>query len=54
MSKTVTEILGDIEQEICDSYCKYPEICLSEVKEPDLAADKLYNDYCAKCPFNKI
>ena len=54
MSKTVTEILGDIEQEICDSYCKYPEIAKAETDDPDLAADLLYDKYCAKCPFNKI
>ena len=54
MSKTVTEILEEIEKEICDSYCKYPEICLAEVKDPDEAEDRLYDTYCVKCPFNKI
>lgn len=52
--KTISEQMNDSANEICERYCKYPEICLSEVKEPDLAEDKLYNDYCAKCPLNKI
>ena len=52
MSKTVTEILGDIEQEICDSYCKYPEICRKE--QPERAEDLLFEKYCASCPLNKL
>lgn len=52
--KTITDLLEEIEKEICDNYCKYPEICLAEVKDPDLAEDRLYDKYCEKCPFNRI
>lgn len=52
MSKTVTEILGDIEQEICDNYCKYPEICMKE--QPERAEDLLFEKYCANCQLNKL
>ena len=54
MSKTVTEILDEIEKEICDNYCKYPDVCRAEVKDPDAAEDLLYGRYCEKCPFNRI
>lgn len=54
MSKTVTEILGDIEQEICERYCKYPEIAKTETDDPDLAEDLLYDKYCGSCPLSRI
>lgn len=54
MSKTVTEILDEIENEICRNYCKYPDICMAEVKDPDMADDLLYDRYCENCPFNRI
>ena len=54
VSKTVTEILEEIEKEICDNYCKYPDVCMEEVKDPDEAEDMLYDTYCVKCPFNRI
>ena len=54
VQKTVTDILAEIEKEICDSYCKYPDVCMAEKKDPDAAEDMLYQTYCVKCPFNRI
>ena len=54
VSKTVTEILEEIEKEICDNYCKYPDVCMAEKKDVNQAEDMLYDTYCVKCPFNKI
>lgn len=54
VSKTVTEILEEIEKEICDNYCKYPDVCMMEKKDASLAYEMLDNTYCVKCPFNKI
>ena len=51
---TVTELLTWIEDEICEKYCKYPDVCMKEVKDPDEAEDRLYNTYCVKCPFNRL
>lgn len=51
---TVTGLLTEIEDEICDNYCKYPEICQAERKDPDDAEQLLYEKYCAKCPLNKL
>jgi len=54
VSKTVTEILDEIEKEICDNYCKYPDVCMTEKKDVNQAEDMLYDTYCVKCPFNRL
>lgn len=51
---TVTGLLLEIEQEICDRYCKYPAICEAEKKDPCDAEQLLYEKYCANCPIGKI
>lgn len=51
---TVMNLLIDVADEICDKYCKYPEICEAERKDPDEAEDLLYGTYCANCPMNKL
>jgi len=54
MEKTVMQILDEIETEICEKYCKYPDVCMTDVKDPDAADDLLYKKYCESCPFNRI
>ena len=56
VSKTVTEILEEIEKEICDNYCKYPGMYLSEHpgEEVDMLEDMMYTEICANCPLMKI
>ena len=51
---TVMNLLIEVADEICDKYCKYPEICEVERKDPDEAEDLLYGTYCANCPMNKL
>ena len=51
---TVMNLLIEVADEICDRYCKYPEICEAERKDPDEAEDLLYEKYCASCPLNKL
>lgn len=51
---SVMNLLIEIADKICDDYCKYPEICQGQEKDPDRAEDLLYETYCAKCPLNKI
>ena len=53
-SKTVTELLLWIETEICDHYCKYGDICLSECKDPDDAEQMLFEKYCESCPLSRL
>ena len=52
--KTIYEQLNEIVEEFCDKYCKYPDICLAERKDPDAAEDLLYEKYCGGCPMNRI
>ena len=52
--KTIKEQLIAIGDKICDEYCKYPDICLAEKKDPDDAEDLLLEKYCCSCPLAKI
>ena len=47
-SKTITDILEEIKQEMCDEYCKYPT--LVDDRE-DLFAD---DSPCMKCPLTRL
>nr|DAO92022.1 MAG TPA: hypothetical protein [Caudoviricetes sp.] len=47
-SKTVTDILEEVKQEMCDGYCKYPTIVNDR---EDLFAE---DGPCAECPLNKL
>lgn len=47
-SKTVTDILEEIKQEMCDEYCKYPTLVDSR---EDLFAD---DSPCMKCPLTRL
>ena len=51
--KTISEQMNEIINEFCDSYCKYPEFCRTQKKDPDEAEDLLYLEYCANCPMNR-
>lgn len=44
--QTVTGILHEVIQKMCDEYCKYPE----QYKGED--EDKLYEEKCDNCPLN--
>lgn len=47
-SKTVTDILEEVKQEMCDGYCKYPTIVND--REDLFAKD----GPCMECPLNKL
>ena len=50
---TISEQMDAIINEICENYCKYPDVAKSEAKDVDYADDLLYDKYCANCPMNK-
>ena len=52
--KTVTELLTWIEEQICDNYCKYQDVCMNECKDPEDAEQMLYEKYCANCPMSRL
>lgn len=48
MKQTVTDILHEVIQKMCDEYCKYPEQYTGEDE------DKLYEEKCDNCPLNLL
>ena len=46
--KTVSAILEEVIQSMCDNHCKFPDM-YSEADE-----DKLYEEHCDKCPLNLL
>ena len=53
---TVIRMLTEISDEICDKYCKYPDMYLSKNPDmdPDLLEDTMYTEICANCPLSKV
>lgn len=45
---TVSKILEEVIDSMCDKYCKYPE------QYKDDNEDDLYAKHCDKCPLNKL
>lgn len=54
MEKSIAEIIEDVRTEICDDYCKYPELARSMVKDIDAAEDELYRKHCDSCPLSRL
>ena len=55
--KSIVYMLHEISNEICDHYCKYPDMYVSkhpEAYEEDLLEDMMYMEICAKCPLMRI
>lgn len=48
--ETITEIFEDIKEQMCDSYCKYPEKINAD---DDEQWDKM-NEICGECPLNRL
>ncbi len=46
---TVTDLLEKMTDEMCKDYCKYPDQCRRERKDP-ADAQELLEKYCDKCP----
>ena len=44
------EYIEDVAQEICDSYCKYPEQWDAEKEGKEL----IDSDICINCPLNRL
>lgn len=51
---TITEIIEDVKENICEDYCKYTEQYLSCYKDPDEAQEKLLADMCQYCPLTRL
>ena len=51
---SITEIIEDVKENICDDYCKYTEQYRSCYKDPDEAQEKLFSDMCNYCPLCRL
>ena len=54
--KTITFMLNEIVNEICDNYCKYPDMYVPKNlgDDVDMLEEIMYTEICAKCPFMRI
>lgn len=50
MEKTIPEIIEEIKEEICDKYCKYPEIYDEEAEGIPLCD----SEHCRNCPLCRL
>lgn len=51
--QTITEILEDVREKMCDDYCKYPNQPIPEGKDEDwLLKDE--SSPCMNCPLNQL
>lgn len=48
--KTVSEQIQEIVEDICQHYCKYPDIWDEEAEGIELAE----SDHCMNCPLNRL
>jgi len=45
--ETVQSIINEVTEQICNEYCKYTGL-------EDIDEDKLYDEYCVKCPLQRL
>lgn len=51
---SVQNILVEVVEEVCDKYCKFPELYEKKYGDSDEDMDKLIEECCEKCPLNKL
>lgn len=49
-TKTITAQIEEIKDDICNDYCKYPDIYDEEKEGCDLSE----SDHCQNCPLNRL
>ena len=49
-TKTLTEQIEEIKDDICNHYCKYPDIWDEEAEGCELSE----SDHCRNCPLNRL
>ena len=52
--KTITKEFEEIKEQICDKYCKFPELSEQTIDDPDEAFDWLQHNHCNDCPLNRL
>ena len=54
--ETVQQIMIKVIDEMCDNYCKYPDMYVSKHPDTDedLLEDLMYTEICSQCPLNRL
>lgn len=55
--KPLTAQLEDIKSDICDNYCKWPQIYSERqvwFQKYEDSSEALWSEKCANCPLNKL
>lgn len=50
---TITGILEEVKESICDSYCKYADI-IKNVHMTDAEYNDWLEKYCSNCPLDRL
>lgn len=51
---TITEQFLKIQEEMCDKYCRYPELTKELTENKDEAFELLTHMYCENCPLGRL
>lgn len=51
---TITEQIENVKEQICDKYCKFPELSEQTIDDPDEAFEWLQHNHCNDCPLNRL
>ena len=51
---TISEQFESIKEQMCDKYCKWPEMSRSAHKDPDEAFEWLMHNHCEHCPLQEL
>lgn len=51
---TITEQFKVIKEKMCSGYCKYPQISLENIKDPDEAQEWLEDNFCNTFPLKEL
>ena len=54
LTEQATWDINEIKEDICDNYCKWPEIVYSMYKDVDEAQKCLEETKCETCPLNRL
>ena len=48
--KSISEILEEVKEQMCDDYCRYPR----DWDEEGEGMELIYSDICTNCPLNRL
>ena len=46
--------IQEIKESICDNYCKFPDMYLSDYSDPDEAHEAMVKEECEFCPLGNL